>query len=408
MAYAGMNQIRQKIANRSNLLRLLSDKGAMPRKDIARELRITPAAVTQICGELMEEGVLCEQGELYEEGKAGRKKILVNLDDHYAYILTICIEIDQTTIGVGTLRGECLKKRVIPTGSSDKAEELLRQIVVEAKLLIWELRLDEAKFLGAGITVPGLVDRARGRSITPSRIWDQAVSIREMMEKPLNMPVIVENNVKSYAEAEITFGTGKPVPNILFVKWGPGVGSAIVIRGEVYDSNRRGASELGHICVRKNGKPCRCGRRGCLETEVSTHAIVDSVREKFSKSSMPELWNFSAGDPSGIRVGNFLAWADLPDPALREVLDEKIRLMAKLSLGAATFLAPDQLIYYGDIFRSRYIASRFCEMYREADVFYEDGFLQESSLIRKNDFIGPLAVVYNEKFLGRQKLQTKA
>ena len=401
MEYAGMNQGRQKIANRSNLLRLLNDRGAMPRKDIAHSLGITPAAVTQICNELMELGVLREQGELYEEGKSGRKKILVNLDYNYAYILTICIEIDDTTIAVGNLHGDCLGKRVIPTDESVSAENLLGQMAREARYLIGSLKLDNARFLGAGISVPGLVDREKGLTLTPSRIWQEAVPVRSIMEERLKMPVIIENNVKAYAEAEITFGSAKLAPNILFVKWGPGVGSAIVIHGEVYDNTRGRASELGHILVNPGGKKCRCGRRGCLETEVSTHAIVESVRAVFSEKGTPVLWAFAAGNPENIQVKNFLDWVDLDDAGLRKVLDQKISLMAHVTLSAATLLAPDRLICFGDIFRSLYISRQFWEMYQKMDVFYEDGFLAESSLGKKNDYIGPLSVVYNEKLLNR-------
>ena len=142
---------------------------------------------------------------------------------------------------------------------------------------MWERGIVKDMVLGIGISVPGPVKRRGGVSLHAYRIWNETVPVAEVIRRYLDIPVIVENNVKAFAEGELIYGNGKEQENLLFIKWGPGVGSAIIIQNRIYDSQNSKTAEIGHYIVEKDGKPCRCGRRGCLETKVATHAIADQV-----------------------------------------------------------------------------------------------------------------------------------
>ena len=80
MGYIGINLENVKVSNRSAILKLLNDQGAMSRKDIALALGLTPATVTLICTELLSGGILCERGEVDEARRAGRKKVLIDIN----------------------------------------------------------------------------------------------------------------------------------------------------------------------------------------------------------------------------------------------------------------------------------------------------------------------------------------
>lgn len=399
MIYSGMNLVNLRTMNRSKLLKLLNDRGPMPRKDIAAKLGLTPAAVTQICSELLEEKILQEGGALPEEGRVGRKKILIGLNYRYAYILGVCIESEETTVSVGSMRGECRQKRVLKTDSNVEPEVFLQQIADTIRGIMADLNLKEKQFLGIGISVPGPVRSKEGVSEHAYRIWNDAVEIGAFFRARFSLPVIVENNVKAFAEAELIFGAGKEQDNILLVKWGPGVGSAIVINKRIYDNQKGRTSELGHIHVNGADKLCRCGRRGCLETEVSTHAIAEKVREQCTEDFMPIVWNFCHGAVERLQARNIRNWADIPDSGLKKVFDSVIMRMAGVAASAATLLAPDRVVYFGDLFRLAYFKEKFPEYYRKADITYEDGFLEFSRLSDRTDYIGPLALVFNEILL---------
>ena len=399
MIYSGMNLVNLRTMNRSKFLKLLNDRGPMPRKDISAELGLTPAAVTQICSELLEEGVLEEGGALEEEARVGRKKILIGLNYRYAYILGVCIESEDTTVFIGNLRGECLRRRVLKTDSGTEPENFLRQVADTLRQLQRDAGMNDRQFLGIGVSVPGPVARQAGISEHAYRIWNEPVKIADFFRKQTDLPVIVENNVKAFAEAELIFGAGKEVSNILLVKWGPGVESAIVISKRVYDNQKGDTSELGHVHISGKNKLCRCGRRGCLETEVSTHAVAEKVRDSCTESRMPMVWNFCHGAPERLQARNIRTWADIPDSGLRKVLDKVIEKMADVTLNAERLLAPDRVICFGDLFRLSYFKQKFPEFYRKLDITYEEGSLEYSRLSSRTDYIGPLALVFNEILL---------
>ena len=395
--YAGMNLNNLKNSNRTEILRLLNNRGSMARKDIAGELGLTPAAVTQICGDLLKEGILREMGEMNEEKRVGRKKILVGIDETYAAIGGITIEGGETFLSVSTLRGTLICGTVIATDDGVPPEIFLARCAQELKKLL--KKAGSEHILGVGVSIPGAVRRKDGTSILAIRVWKDEVPVRRILEKLLDVPVIVENNVKAFAEAELTFGVGRKADNLLFVKWGPGVGSAIAIDSEIYDNRKGRASELGHVVADKNGKLCTCGKRGCLETLVSAAGITEQVKAAFTKESMPELWRWCGGDAGKINETSIREWSAADDPALHRVFDRVLECFTRNIANAATVLAPDNVIYYGDMFEIPYFREHFVQAYRENDAQYRDGFLVHSELSGRIRFIGALAVVFNEKFL---------
>ena len=110
------------MSNRSSILKLLNDCGAMSRKDIAIELGLTPATVTLICTELISAGILCEKGEVEEERRAGRRKVLIDINYQYRYVLSVSIEAAKTCIAISNLKGLCLGAKWMPTDGGQDPE----------------------------------------------------------------------------------------------------------------------------------------------------------------------------------------------------------------------------------------------------------------------------------------------
>lgn len=402
MEYSGLNSLNIKMTNRSEILRLLNNRGALSRKDIASELGLTPAAVTQITGSLLKSGLLREVGEAPEEKRVGRRKILLRMDENYAYILTICIEFDFTTMGIGNLRGDCIGRRRIRTEAGLNPEEFFKKLNHETKLLIWDKKLDQAHFLGLGVSMPGRVLRKKGQSQGAFPGWG-TVKVQKILESYFDMPVIVENNVRAYAEAELSFGIGRQSENMFFVKWSPGVGSAVVIHNQIYENGSGQTSELGHVRIKRNGKLCHCGRRGCLETEISVAALVEKVRKSCTEEEMPLLYQYCEGKPERLREENFLDWCRIEEPKMQNIFKEAIELLVEGLAAANTSLIPDHLIYFGELFEIPEFREQFeAAYYAIMRPYCTEDFLVYSVLDKKIDYIGPLAIVYNERLLLKQ------
>lgn len=398
VGYTGINLGNVKNSNRSAILKLLNDRGAMSRKDIATALGLTPATVTLICADLLSAGILCEKGELEEEKRAGRKKVLIDINYQYRYVLSISIEASDTCVAVCDLGGRCLGMRRLPTDEGREPEQFLEWVASEGKALMWEHGIAKEQVLGVGVSVPGLVESGEGVSLHALRIWNGPVAVGECLRRCLDYPVVVENNIKAFAEAEQIFGCGREQEEILVVKWGPGVGAAVINHNQLTDSCKARLAEIGHCVVEDQGKLCRCGRHGCLETRVAIHPIAERVQEAFFEEKMPELARLVDGDPGRIQARNIREWAKAKDEALWEILNQVIGELARVAVNAITILAPRKVILYGEVFELSQVREQFLKRCEEYDPSYGNGFIAESDLSDRIEYIGPLAVAVNELF----------
>lgn len=398
MAYTGINMENVKSKNLASILKLLNTSGPMSRKDIALQLGLTPATLTMLCAELLGEGVLVEKGEIPQGNRAGRRKILLGINYEYRYVLTISIELPVTSVSVCDLRGEHCTTRELATDCEVPAQEFLRRVADTSKVLLWEAGIRREQLLGAGVSVPGPVSREEGISHRAYRIWDDPVQVTSCLAQWLDCPILLENNVRAFAQAELIYGMGKRQENLVFLKWGPGVGSAIIANGQIYESKAFKNAEIGHVRVEENGALCRCGRRGCLETRVSTHPLVRRMRQVCTPETTPQLWKLVEGDPERITV-HTLGWAlQAEDPALWAMLDEEIGLLANVTGSILTMLAPDRLIVYGDVFELPHFLEHFIAACKRYDPYYNEQYIVPSELSEKIAYIGPLAVVVSELF----------
>lgn len=406
MGKTGISLEDVKIKNKSTIIRLLNDQGPMSRKDISQNVSLTPAAVTMLCSEMIEEHILVEKGEVAEEKKVGRKKVHVDINYHYKCIVAVSVEQKWTYIHICDLKGRVLADKKIATDKTVSPQDLLKRIATECKVLLWESNNSQDSILGLGLCIPGIVDKKQGVSIHAYGIWEEQVQVKAYMQEMMNCPVIVENNVKAFAEGELLYGFGKKEDNLLFVKWGPGVGSAMIIGNQLYEGHGYKAAEIGHYIIEPDGILCRCGRRGCLETRVSIGAIVGQLQEIYSKEETPRLYEMTGGNKEEITEERFTGWIEeacglpdiLSDPAVSELLEHNIDRLARAVVNVMTMLAPDHTIIFGSMLDNAYIGQVFLKDCRKYDPSYTEEYIGKSLLGRQIHSIGPTAITAKELF----------
>jgi glucokinase len=127
-----------------------------------------------------------------------------------------------------------------------------------------------------GLALPGLVDRVRGRSLFVPNVagsWGDA-PIAAALQQQVQVPVVLLNDARAFAYAELRAGAATGCDDVLFVTLGTGVGGAVAIDGHLRVTAPDSCGEIGHVVVDPNGRPCSCGAHGCLETFASAGAIV--------------------------------------------------------------------------------------------------------------------------------------
>ena len=403
MKYRGINLENVKNNNRSAILHILNNNGAMSRKDIAGRTGLTAASVTLICTELLEEGIIVELGEAVEEKRAGRKKILVDINPSYKFILCISIESDETYLSVTDCKGEVLNSEVLTTDKKSKPEEFLETIAMESARLLWDRNIAKNTVMGVAVSVPGEVDREKGISINSFSIWNTPVRIADILSQKLGIPIVVENNLKTSSESEMLFGSGRTEDNFVLLKWGPGVGSSIVIDRKIYQGAGGLAAEIGHVSIGKDGRLCNCGRRGCLETEISTHAIIGDIEAEYRKDpgSMPVLDNW-------YRQGNKMTykntdqWGALRDEKMQKILSSKIDKLAFSMRNYKSLLDPGKVILMGYMFDIAGFYERFLGAVREYDDLIPDNYFVKSETFTRRKHIETLATAMNEWFFEKR------
>ncbi len=188
------------------------------------------------------------------------------------------IDIGGTSIkyGICSDSGELIHQSAVDTLATSPREEILEQIAG-----IIEQGLHQAEELGielsaVGIGTPGSVDVEHGFLMggTPNFKYWRDVPIAETLEKKFRLPIYVDNDANVMAFGEFKFGAGRHKQNVVAITLGTGIGSGIIIDGELYRGTNYAGAELGHMSIDYRGLKCNCGGIGCWELYASATAMI--------------------------------------------------------------------------------------------------------------------------------------
>lgn len=356
----GINMGQVKKQNRNSILRYMNSHVDVSRKDIAEATGLTAAAVTQICGEFLDAGLIKECGTSADNKGAGRKKVKLRINYEYAYILGITIESANTVIVLSNMKGDLVDR--IECNTKMNPTQFVEEIVSKSNDIINKNPSKAKKIKGGCVAIAGPVDKEECVSLHAYGIWNEEVKICNMLEKALKIPFIIENNVDAFSIAELLYGVGSQYENIMVIKWGPGVGCTIVADNKIYEGRHGRSAELGHFIVEKNGKECSCGRKGCLETKISYNA-------------MNEKYAFSIEDFGSV---------------YKHFLDE-IDLFARSLVNSMSILAPNRVVLSGKLFADENVRKEFIECCKNYDLQYDEKRILYSPLADEEDYIGSIA-----------------
>ncbi|MEV6155137.1 ROK family transcriptional regulator [Nonomuraea sp. NPDC052129] len=268
---------------RTAILALLGTVGPLSRTELARELDLSPATVTQLTRELMGYGML-EELDL-KPSRGGRPAQRLGLVGSAGRALGVKVTADHLVLVDVRLDGEVLGAWECAFDPSspealDRLADAVEAVVsgsgrgLTARTSASADHGQAPPLLGIGVGVPGSVeDQAVGTVNAPTLGW-QAMPVGERLRRRLKLPVLVENDVNALAAAERLYGRGRTHRDFLVLTIGRGVGAAIVADGRVYRGARGGAGEFGHVPVDPAGPVCGCGARGCLEAYVGAAGLL--------------------------------------------------------------------------------------------------------------------------------------
>ncbi len=202
---------------------------------------------------------------------------------------------------------------------------------------------------GMGIGAPngnyytGTIDFA------PNLPWEGPIPLAQLFQDALGVPVTLTNDANAAAIGEMKYGVAKDMKNFIMITLGTGVGSGIVVNGQLVYGSDGFAGELGHVIVVPNGKgrDCGCGRKGCLETYCSATGVARTAKEVVSTSDVPTMLRDIPTEE--ITSRDVAEAAAAGDKVAQEIYDFTGRMLGEACANFATFSSPEAFVFFGGL-----------------------------------------------------------
>jgi len=260
----------------------------LSRADLARVLTLSPAAITAIADDLLQQGIIREAG--YGPSEKGRRPVLLHLRGDAAFAMGVDIT-DEHALRAALLDLTCSPVATVEEELKDRSPEAVVDAIAlcHARLLS-EATVSESSLLGIGITSPGPMDYATGMVQRSVLFGWRDVPLCDMVRQRLGKPAFMDLDVNLAAMGEYWYGDfAEDWQDLVFITVGPGIASAMMVDGEVLRRQRTSIGELGHTVIAAGGLQCECGSRGCLETVASQKAMLAAVAEELAGGAASSL-----------------------------------------------------------------------------------------------------------------------
>ena len=263
------------------------------------------------------------------------------------YVVGIDIGGTNTVFGVVDARGTVLYSGSIKTGKYAEIEEYVTALGQGLTQIIDQVGGPE-KIKGIGVGAPngnyfnGCIEFA------PNLPWKGKIPLAQLIsEKVGGIPVALTNDANAAAIGEMTYGAARGMKDFIVITLGTGVGSGIVINGQLVYGHDGFAGELGHVIVRRNGRQCGCGRQGCLEAYTSATGVARTAREfmeiRKEDSVLREI------DPADITSKDVYDAAMKNDKLALEIFEMTGKMLGEAFADFVAFSSPEAIILFGGL-----------------------------------------------------------
>jgi len=262
--------------NQARVLRLLKDRGKLSRAELARCLNLTRSTLTFVTGELIEAGLVRENGESSTPQTTGRPGTALKLNPDGAFFLGAEIAAEQIHLVLINLEGSIIYRETAKL-QYRKPEPVCEQLVqmVEG---VWSGHLARSDRLrGVGVTVSALVNTQGVIRIAPTFGWHR-VDLRGVLKSRLSIPVLVDNDANGAALAELSFGKRVGQIDLCLLRLDVGVGAGMIFNRKVFRGSEGLAGEIGHLTL-DPVKSAKAEGKGAFETQLGRDGLLTSYRQ---------------------------------------------------------------------------------------------------------------------------------
>lgn len=327
-----------------NIIAYMAINGQCTLAELTKELHISVPTITKLVNELISEDIVCDNGKVETPG--GRRPNIFGLANSAIYFAGVDIGRDYILYVLTDLQNNVIVNKVDNDFELVDRPQCLDKICNSIVDFIDNCGIDRSKILGMGVCIAGRVNPNTGRSY--KYFTSSEKSLREIFEERVGMHVLLENDTRARCYAEYNLTNSKEDNNMIYLYLGRGVAIGIVMDGELYYGKSGFAGEFGHTPFFDNEIICSCGKKGCLETEVSGIAIEQKMVSKL-EAGVNSILKDKYDRGESIHIDDIIVAARKDDNLSIELIEEAGEKIGKSVAFLINIFNPETVVIGGNL-----------------------------------------------------------
>lgn len=262
------------------------------------------------------------------------------------YAIGIDVGGTNTVFGIVDKRGQIIKQSSIKTSIHKEINEYVDALVAAVQNIIDQVG-GSNNIKGIGVGAPNGNYFTGCIEFAPNLPWKGVIPLAQMLSDRLHIPVDLTNDANAAAIGEMTYGAARGMKDFLVITLGTGVGSGVVVNGQLVYGHDGFAGELGHTIIRRGGRSCGCGLKGCLETYTSATGVARSAKEILTETSEPSL--LRKIDTKDITSKDVYDAAIQGDKVAKDIFEYTGLILGESFADFVAFTSPEAIILFGGL-----------------------------------------------------------
>ena len=327
-----------------NIIAYMALNGESTLSELTRELHISVPTMTKLVQELVDDSIVNDLGKVETPG--GRRPNVFGLANSAIYFAGINVARDHIAYVITDLQNNIILEHTDNSFELVDRPQCLERICQNIENFIATSGVDREKILGVGVSIVGRVNPETGRSY--KYFTSSEESLTDIISARIGIRVMLENDTRARCYAEYTTGKAKDESNVIYLHMGRGVAIGIVIDGKLYYGKNGFAGEFGHIPFFDNEIICACGKKGCLETEVSGIALENKIVDLIERGVNTHLREmYDRGE--SIHINDIISAARNDDNLSIELIEEAGEKVGKAVAFLINTFNPETVIVGGNL-----------------------------------------------------------
>ena len=316
--------------------------------ELSKELNLSVPTIAKVIAEMCEDGYIVNCGKM-DTGK-GRSPVIYGLAPDSGYFIGVDLMSNGLNLGLMNFKGELVKLDMDVPYQYRNSQEGLDELCGHVTDFIEQLDIAKERILNVGVNIPGRVNPEMGHSF--SRFNFEERPLVDLMAERIGCRVYIDNDTRAMTYGEMSKGVVKGEKDVIFVNLSWGIGCGLILNGELYTGKSGFSGEFGHFPSFDNEVLCHCGKRGCLETEISGMALHRNLLQSVKEGRQTLLAEQIMKDEASLTLDDIIDATLKEDLLCIELVEDIGQKLGRYLAGLINLLNPEMVIIGGSLART--------------------------------------------------------